>query len=235
MIDTHCHFDFAKNPLEYISKNETNKIITIGMTNLPSHFNMGMLHVKRFKYIRLALGLHPLLAMEHEKEYANFLQNIDKTSYIGEVGLDYSREGIATKDMQIKSFAFVLNNLKQKSKLLSVHSRRAEETTFSMLSINSIENVIFHWYSGSIKLLSKILDRGYYFSINPAMVKSEHGKRVISEIPEERMLTETDYPFVKENILDCYQYLADLWKKETKEIESIIQSNFNRLTTRIRK
>jgi TatD DNase family protein len=229
MIDVHCHFDFAENPLEYILENEKNKIITIGMTNLPSHFIMGMCHIKKFKYIRLALGLHPLLASEHKKEYIIFLENIDKTSYIGEIGLDFSQEGIATKDIQIESFLFVLDNIKQKSKILSVHSRRAEEMTFSILKKNNMKNVIFHWYSGSIKLLLEIVEQGYYFSINPSMIKSENGRKIIKNIPKEKMLTETDYPFVKENILYCYQYLANLWKNNNEEVENIINSNFSRL------
>ena len=92
MIDVHCHFDMAKNPEKYISDNEKKQIITIGMTNLPSHFKMGINHVKGYKFIRLALGLHPLRATEHAKEYSKFKQYLDMTSYIGEVGLDFSRE-----------------------------------------------------------------------------------------------------------------------------------------------
>jgi TatD DNase family protein len=233
MIDAHCHFDYAGNPLGYISKNEENKIITIGMTNLPSHFEMGFFRIKKYHYIRLALGLHPLLALEHEKEYSKFLQNIDKTSYIGEIGLDFSREGFSTKDIQIKSFSFVLDNVKKRSKILSVHSRHAEEMTLSLLLENNIKNVIFHWYSGPVKLLSKIIDRGYYFSINPSMIKSDNGKKIISSVPKEKMLTETDFPFVKEDISLTYQYLSSLWQMTNSEVEAIIHLNFSELLKEI--
>lgn len=66
IIDTHCHFDMMPNPEAYISAKEKVGDIVIGMTNLPSHFKMGFPHVKRYKHIRLALGLHPLLASENK-------------------------------------------------------------------------------------------------------------------------------------------------------------------------
>src|SRR5690554_6270544 len=124
MIDVHCHFDLTNNPEKYISDNEKKQIVTIGMTNLPSHFQMGVYHIKKYRYIRLALGLHPLKAEDHESEYLKFKQYIDATSYIGEVGLDFSREGIRNKEIQIKSLNLVLDLVKNKKKIISLHSRK---------------------------------------------------------------------------------------------------------------
>ena len=101
MIDTHCHFDVMPQPEAYISRKEQEGDIVIGMTNLPSHFQMGQPHLKGFKHIRLALGLHPLLAAESKKEVPLFKRLIDQTSYIGEIGLDFSKEGYTTKDEQV--------------------------------------------------------------------------------------------------------------------------------------
>ncbi|MDR2407409.1 MAG: TatD family hydrolase [Bacteroidales bacterium] len=234
MIDTHCHFDYAENPISYISNNERNKILTIGMTNLPSHFNMGIKHITNYRYIRLALGLHPLLASKHESEYAEFIECIDKTSYIGEIGLDFSKAGLATKDIQINSFDFILESLINKKKILSIHSRNAEIYVLSMLTDKNIDNAIFHWYSGSIKILKKIIERNYFFSINSSMVNSENGKKIISNIPENQMLTESDFPFINNtNIRKCEEYLSCLWKKSNADVESIIYSNFMRLIKNI--
>ena len=65
IIDTHCHIDMMPNPEAYIRQREKAGDIVIGMTNLPSHFEMGFPHVGGFRHIRLALGLHPLLAAEN--------------------------------------------------------------------------------------------------------------------------------------------------------------------------
>lgn len=235
MIDVHCHFDMAKKPERYISENEKKKIITIGMTNLPSHFQMGVNHVKRYKYIRLALGLHPLRAKEHAIEYAIFKRYLSETSYIGEVGLDFSREGYATKEIQIKSFEFVLHCVKDQNKILSLHSRRAEKETLEMLIENRIENAIFHWYSGTLSTLRNIVNSGFFFSINSAMIQSDNGRKIIAAIPKELMLTETDFPFIdNSNISIIHNYLSDLWNISSSEVELIINSNFNNLIKKIK-
>lgn len=235
MIDVHCHFDMAKNPEKYISNNEKRQVITIGMTNLPSHFQMGVNHVRRYKYIRLALGLHPLRAKEHEREYSKFRQYINETSYIGEVGLDFSQEGFSTKEIQIKSFEFVLDCVKTKNKILSLHSRRAEKEILEMLSEKKIENAIFHWYSGSLSTLRSIVSSGFLFSINSAMIQSENGKKIIAEIPKELVLTETDFPFLNNaNISEVHSFLSKLWNVTEAESEKIIADNFSRLLTKIK-
>lgn len=235
MIDVHCHFDMAKNPEKYIWNNEKRQIITIGMTNLPSHFQMGINHVRSYRFIRLALGLHPLRAKDHAKEYSKFKQYINETSYIGEVGLDFSREGFSTKEIQIKSFEFVLDCIKTKNKILSLHSRRAEKKTLEMLNEKRIVNAIFHWYSGSLSTLRSIVNSGFYFSINSAMIQSENGKKIISEIPKELILTETDFPFLSNNnISDVQFFLSKLWNVNEAESEKIIADNFNRLLKKIK-
>ncbi len=235
MIDVHCHFDVAKNPEKYIWENEKKRIITIGMTNLPSHFHVGIKHVKGYKYIRLALGMHPLMAMDHEKEYSKFKYHIDETSYIGEVGLDFSREGLQTKEIQIKSFEFILDNIKNKKKIVSLHSRRAEKDTLEMLVEKKIENAIFHWYSGSLSVLRNIINSGFFFSVNSAMIQSENGRKILAEIPKETLLTETDFPYVdKSDILKIYSYLSDLWDISVVDVEAIIDENFKRLLRKIK-
>jgi TatD DNase family protein len=235
MIDVHCHFDMAQSPEKYIADNEQNKIITIGMTNLPSHFAMGINHIKQYKDIRLALGLHPLLAEEHFKEYSKFKQYLDLTSYIGEVGLDFSREGFFTKEIQTKSFEFVLDSIKDRQKIISLHSRRAEKEVLQLLLDKNVKNAIFHWYSGSISVLQNIVNSGYYFSINSAMVNSENGKKIISKIPKSLVLTETDFPYIENSSINkVHYYLSEVWNLPEFEVEHIISSNFKKLITGLR-
>lgn len=230
IIDTHCHFDMMPNPEAYIHKTEKNGNITIGMTNLPSHFEIGFIHISNFRHVRLALGLHPLLAKEHLKEYLKFKEYANKTSYIGEVGLDFSREGISTKDIQMKSFEYVLNCIKGQNKIVSLHSRRAEKETLQMLLDNKIENAIFHWYSGSISVLETIVKSGYYFSINSAMIQSENGRKIISKIPKELILTETDSPYIENsNIKIVHSYLSNIWNVSEIEVEQKIASTFKKI------
>lgn len=197
IIDTHCHFDMMPNPEGYISAKEKAGDIVIGMTNLPSHFKMGQSHLIGYKHIRLALGLHPLLAAENRKELTLFKRLVDQTSYIGEIGLDFSTEGIATKNEQISVLWEVLATIKGKKKIVSVHSRNAEKELLDMLCEFEIKNVIFHWYSGPVDLIPAIIERGFYFSINESMCRSKNGQSIIGKIPREIILTETDAPYNK--------------------------------------
>lgn len=195
IIDTHCHFDMMPNPEAYISAMEKEGGIVIGMTNLPSHFRMGYPHLKYYKHIRLAIGLHPLLVADNPRELLLFKQLVDQTSFIGEIGLDFSKDGIETRNKQISVLRSILASLKGKRKIVSVHSRKAEKELLELLCEYDTKNVVFHWYSGAIDIIPFILERGYYFSINEAMCNSKNGRTIIDIIPRDRILTETDAPY----------------------------------------
>ena len=227
MIDTHCHFDIMPKPEAYIRQRELVGDIVIGMTNLPSHFQMGQPHLKGYKHIRLALGMHPLLATERKIEVPLFKRLVDQTSYIGEIGLDFSKEGYATKDDQIEVLHELLSEIRGKKKIVSVHSRKAEKELLALLCEYEIENVVFHWYSGPVDLIPDILAQGYYFSVNEAMCLSKNGRAIIEKIPRERLLTETDAPYnERTKIRAALDYM--------KMSETDVFQNFRSLLNRIK-
>jgi len=242
MIDTHCHIDLYSHPEMLLKECEQYDLTVLAMTNLPSHFEIGYEHVLPFKKIRLALGMHPLYAEQHEKEIQLFYRNLPKTSYIGEVGLDFSREGYSTKDVQVRTFEKILKKIEGQKKLLSIHSRRAEKEVLQMLLNYQIPAAIFHWYSGPVSLIDKIVDAGYYFSINPMMTQSESGRKIIDRIPQANLLTETDGPFSTVDgrptkpfdVVIVYQYFSKIWGANIDEIGMIISSNFKTLLLNIK-
>ncbi len=195
IIDTHCHFDMMPNPEAYIKDAENRGNIIIGMTNLPSHFQIGHRYLKDFRHVRLALGFHPQLAAESTKELALFSRLVNNTSYIGEIGLDFSKNDYRSNGLQIENLHYILSVLKGKKKIISIHSRNAEKEVLKLLEEYEIQNVIFHWYSGPVNLIPDIVDRGYYFSINEAMTLAFGGQKIIKAVPMERLLTESDAPF----------------------------------------
>lgn len=228
IIDTHCHFDMMASPEGYIRDAEEKSNIIIGMTNLPSYYNIGRHHVKAYRHIRLALGFHPQLASEEKCELQLFDKLIDTTSYIGEIGLDFSTMHSNSKDIQIDCLRHILSKLyDNKRKIISVHSRKAERQLFELLKEYKIHNVIFHWYTGPVALIKEIAAFGYYFSVNEAMTKSENGRKILSSIPKDRILTESDAPYNKKcNIVNTLKYL-DMQ-------EECVYDNFRRLINRIR-
>lgn len=237
MIDAHCHVDLYSNPIKIANECEQLGITVIAMTNLPSHFEMGYKHLRNFRKVRLALGMHPLYAEEHKRELALFTRHLSNTSYIGEIGLDFSREGIGTKDLQTETFISILSQLGDKPKFISLHSRKAEKEVLKYLLEFKIRQAAFHWYSGPVSLITTIAEAGYYFSINLAMIKSKSGQQVIKQIPKENILTESDGPFIEHqgrtakpnDIGLVLSYLSGLWGVSAQEVENVIDGNFRRV------
>src|SRR5436189_4367186 len=106
MIDAHCHLDLYADPYQVACAIEQERILTIAVTNSPTAFERAYPHVQAFRYIRLALGLHPLTAESHLQERDRFMRYFSLTSYIGEVGLDFSRKGNPLRKQQLESFRF---------------------------------------------------------------------------------------------------------------------------------
>jgi len=238
LFDAHCHLDMYKNPETNIRKSQKQNIFIVGMTLKPSHFKMILPFLYNYKNIRFALGMHPLFAHEHSSfELDLFKDYINKTSYIGEIGLDFSKTGAKTRDIQISCFQTILELLQDKKKFVSLHSRKAEKEVLFMLNENNIQKAIFHWFTGSKKILEEIIERGHYFSINHAMAKTKSGRNLIKAIPIERVLTETDGPYQKYNGKDItpidvgflYEELEEIYQVPREKIERIIMSNFLRI------
>lgn len=230
MIDCHCHFDMMDSPENYIDNMERQGHTVIGMTNRPCYFKQGIRHVDPHSKIRLALGLHPLQLEYVEDDLVDFEKYIDQTSYIGEIGLDNSSEGKDSFDTQIACFEEILRMLSGKDKVLSIHSRQAEQTVLDELDLFYQKNVIFHWYSGSVELIPEIVEHGYYFSVNEAMIYSAHGRELISKMPMDRVLTESDAPYnIRADIRKTLEGLAGCWNMNSRETEIVIERNFKKL------
>jgi TatD DNase family protein len=242
MLDCHCHLDLYPEPSVVAQRAEAAGVFTISVTNLPSGFEKSRPHVSHHSRIRLGLGLHPLLAEQHISQRESFEALAHQTAFIGEVGLDFSAEGKATADIQVESFAFVLRVLAQEPKFVSIHSRRAEARVLELLKDARRSPVVFHWYSGPSSVLRDAVLDGHYFSINPAMIRSRNGLKIIASLPLDRVLTETDGPFVTlgnrkaepADVRLVEDGLARVWKVSPMEARSIVASNFRRLIAPLR-
>lgn len=123
----------------------------------------------------------------------------ERSHYIGEVGLDFSKEYIQTKEIQMQAFRDIVKLCEQYGeKVVSVHSLKSVNTVIEILreyKTQRSNKYIFHWFTGSIPQLEKIIELGCYFSINPRMLKTKSGIEVVKTVPISRMLLETDIPF----------------------------------------
>jgi TatD DNase family protein len=195
--DTHLHLDLYDNIPEIIHEIEKCKINTIAVTNLPVLYDKLKKNVDS-KFIRIALGFHPELIMQYNKYIPLMWAYLKEARYIGEVGLDLKGKHEAECSNQIRFFEeLILRCNSIGGKILSVHSKGSENELLSIIGNKFNGKIILHWYSGSLKNLDKAVDNGYYFSINTAMLKSAAGKKRIQKIPNDKILIESDGPFVK--------------------------------------
>lgn len=240
MIDTHCHIDLYDQPLQIATAAEKLKVRTIAVTYLPSHYELACEHLKGFHYLQSSLGLHPLAVEDHSKEIPLFLKHAASAEYVGEVGLDFSGHNRESRVAQQNSFEIVVSQIKKARKIVTVHSRGAEDATLRALQLGGAGPVIFHWFSGSKNQLGRVLDGGHLISINTAMISTSKWNELISYVPQSAVLTETDGPFVKlrgqpavpSDVERVVEWLAGKWKINAKEADLQVMQNVDRLAAR---
>lgn len=235
--DTHMHFDLYKDRDAVMNYIEAQHSYTLAMTNLPEIYERYIGLYNNYKYVRIALGFHPELAYRYQHQILTFRRLSSSTRYIGEVGLDYKTADNTNKTVQRSIFYAIIEACESdsNSKVISIHSRRAEADVIDILRDVKKSKVILHWYSGSLDSMESALDLGCYFSVNQNMVRSTSGKKIINSIPLDRILIESDAPFtigLKEmyttSFVDSiYQYISESHTISVESVVSAIKHNFS--------
>lgn len=236
LFDTHFHLDLFESQEELIREIEVNQIYTIAVTNLPVLFTK-LNDSLSSKFIRPALGFHPELLFQYNHHIPQMWKLLNETRYIGEVGLDF-KTGNDFKELQISFFTELIERCNVfGNKILTIHSRQSANEVVTIIGANFKGKVILHWYSGSKTTLKKAIDNGYYFSINYSMVNSYTSRELIKLIPIDRLLLETDAPFVMFNdkqfsmlsINDIVKELALILNLDQLDMATILWTNFKTL------
>lgn len=238
LIDAHCHVDLYPDYAALIEETETARIYTIAVTNTPSVFRHCLALTEGKRFIRTALGLHPQLVRERHHELALISDLLGQTKYIGEVGLDFVTEDDEERALQRRVFANILERCADVgNKVLTIHSRRAANEVVDMIGSSYPGKIILHWYSGSPKVLERAVAYGFYFSINTSMISSAKGRQIVKQIPRERLLTESDGPFVKasgrparpSDMVRVIERLSDMFVIDRIQAANSIYNNFRRM------
>jgi TatD DNase family protein len=238
VVDAHCHIDLYPNPDAVKAEIEQRKVHTIAVTNAPSvfHFTAGL--AKASTYLHAAVGLHPELVGTHDRELPQLLALIEQTRFVGEVGLDYVTSDKANRKRQVDAFEAILQRCANLgNKVLTVHSRRSSADVIALIAKTKPGTVILHWFSGPKRDLQEAVGIGCWFSVNPAMIISQTGRSLILAMPRDRVLTESDGPFVDVNgspatpwdTAMVLQHLATVWQCTATESAMIVRDNFGRL------
>ncbi|GAA5484094.1 TatD family hydrolase [Haloferula sargassicola] len=233
MIDTHCHVDLFDDPLGMAKKMERAQMQCIAVTMLPSHYRLGLPHLAAFDNVHAALGLHPLRIAEGERELGDFASLSTACEFIGEIGLDFSREGRSTKSRQVEVLDRILQSVKGR-KFVTVHSRDAAPTLLQMLADAGVGSICFHYFTGSQSVATAAIDAGHFFSFNRRMLMGRQSA-LLETIPRDRVLVESDGPFLTKVPInatkDTYSLIADRWCLSVPETVAIISQNFKACRT----
>jgi TatD DNase family protein len=223
-IDFHCHLDIYPNFPDLIAECEKRQIFTLAVTTTPRawHRNYGL--AKPTKYIQAALGLHPQIVSQFSHEVDILCELIPQARYIGEIGLDGSSEHSSSLDLQKSVLRKILRAcIANGGRIMSFHSRGAAEEVLDILEEYKDAGIpILHWFSGTLKELDRAISLGCWFSVGPAMLNSRKGSEIAKKIPRDKILTETDGPFAKENgkvlmpwnVVSAIDKLSSLWGED---------------------
>mgnify|MGYP001168255336 FL=1 len=251
MIDSHCHLDHEplyKNLNEVISnckREGVEKVLTI-CTTLKSFKNILDI-VKRDKIIYGTFGIHPHETsgvILNSNEIIEPIKKNEKIIGVGETGLDFYYNN-SDKSSQIKSF---INHIEASLDLdmpLIVHSRNAEEETFELLDKYQSKKkmkILMHCFTGSSNFAKKLLTLDAFFSASGIITfkNSLDLQLTFKNIPKEKLLVETDSPFLapvpmrgKKNqpayVKYTLQKLSEIKNIDLPELEKITTDNFNKL------
>jgi len=143
-----------------------------------------------------SLGYHPTEGTEFEKTLSLIKNNAGNLVAVGEVGLDHHWEKDNDKRREQKrKFSEFIRLAGQIKKPLVLHTWDAEEESFEMVE-EAKEPVVFHCFSGSRKLAREIVAKGFYVSVSTMILFSKKVKKIARDVPLDRMLLETDSPFL---------------------------------------
>jgi TatD DNase family protein len=251
LVDSHCHLDFpdfAGEVETVVARAEAagvGTMLTIG-TKL-SHRAQVLAVAERFASVFCTVGIHPHEAAAEDLPDVDGLAALaehPKVVGFGETGLDYHYEH-SPRDVQQRSFRRHIKAARRTGLPVVIHTRSADDDAARILAEETARGAfagVLHCFSSTPELARRAIDLGFYISFSGILTfpKSGELRRLAAELPAERLLVETDAPFLapvprrgKRNEPALVQHtaacLASARGAEVDEIAAITTANFFRL------
>lgn len=257
-IDTHCHLNFRDlendlpEVLERAKKANVGKIVIPG-AKLDSSKKAVEIANKNNNCFA-AVGIHPhhtdefsTLGKKQIREELVRLTENKKVVAIGEIGMDYHHYKNSpppteeTKKIQKELFLLQLDIAYQKKLPVIIHCRWAQTDVFNIILQFLKEKPltgVFHCFDGNEKYLKNVINLGFYigFDGNSTYEENKHLQKLISLTPLDRLLLETDAPFLAplpfrgqrnepSYLIETAKKMGEIHKRTLKEVEEITCSN----------
>lgn len=224
LVDSHCHLDVAQfkgyfadkvAPEDFDVLYTTAAVVeralaagvkyqlTVGVALDNSNDTAPI--ADQFPSVYRTVGIHPQEVMKHLRkrsgsEIAKILREqcaYPKTVAVGEIGLDYSN-GKADEAEQKRLFHLQLEVAEEMNLPVSIHSRDAQMDTIEVLKSHPNVPGVLHCFSGENFFADAVLELGYYIAVGGTVTykKSDELRETVKDIPLDRLLLETDAPFL---------------------------------------
>lgn len=242
-IDSHCHItcDDLYNRKEEVIQNMQELSGAMIMCTNQEEFLRALPIKEKDARFKIAWGWFPGDAKEISENHYQILQaaiDANQIDCLGEIGLDYHWDD-TFKDTQKEVFIRQIEMANQANLPISIHMRDATKDCLSILKEHAKTKIIFHCFSGSLEILRQCLEMDSFISLaGPVTFKNARkAVNIAKECPLDRLLTETDSPYMcpepfrgHQNEPMCVQYvakkIAELKGMDLAEVCKQIETNY---------
>ena len=244
LIDSHCHINSedlrtqAHEVVERANEAGVKKMIIVGCDLDDSREAVELAH--KFNFYA-SVGIHPHEAKRYSdipEEFYNLIQD-EKVIAVGEIGLDYHYD-LSPRDVQAEMFERQLKFAQEINKPVILHIREAMDDAMKILRGYKNLKLLFHCYAGGLEFLDEVLEFDSLCAFGGALTwkgkASEELREVFRKIPSDKILLETDCPYMapvpmrgKTNepafVKFVYERAAQEKNLSLEELEKIIENN----------
>ena len=256
LIDIHSHLDhhYFKDGIDEVIENAKKAnlkvVLTAGIN--PETNRKALSLAEKYDIVKACLGIYPIQTLKKEiddgsypMKYKSFdvdeeIKFIEKNkknvAAIAEVGLDYSMG--EDKKVQQELFGKMISLAEKLNKPILIHSRKAEADCVEILKSSKLKKIIMHCFCGKKKLVSKVIDNGWFLTAPTSIVRSQQFQENASLASITQLFCETDAPYLspfkdKHNepafVAEAYKKLAEIKKMELKEVINSVWMNWQRV------
>jgi TatD DNase family protein len=206
LIDSHVHLDDKRfnrdrdSIIRGLKDDGIEMVINIGADLQTSIASVSL--AEKYDNVYAVVGVHPHSAKEVDNSTIEILKSFasrEKVLAIGEIGLDYHYDN-SPRDVQRKWFVEQLKLAKEVNLPVVIHTREAAQETFEILkeAQDGTLRGVLHCYSGSVEMALEYIKLGFYISIAGPVTfnNSRVLKDVVKAIPLDKLLVETDCPYL---------------------------------------
>lgn len=210
LIDAHCHLqaeEFTADRPEVLARCAERGMLCVVGGNRHDDCQEAVALAESNPNLFAVVGLHPMYLSEEEWEPLRFERLVDQPRVvgIGEIGLDYYRlwadtpeEERMVKDQQAAAFRAQLIFARSHGKPVVVHCRDAYDDLLKIIQDYSDLSFMIHTFLGNEEQAKRFLDLGCFLSFSGILTfdDAEELRSTVKTIPLERMMIETDAPYL---------------------------------------